>query len=54
MNCLINELYALGIILIHTGSGVLSTAMDEPEIEQFVSAMYAALCTLRPALEELQ
>ncbi len=52
MSALIKALYDDGIMMIHTGSAALSTAMGEAEIGRLCEAVERALRSIRPQLDE--
>ena len=52
MNALVSRLYGQGVMMIHTGSAVLSTAMGQAEIDRLCESVQSALMTVRPLLDE--
>ena len=52
LTALINDLYDQGIMMIHTGSAALSTAMSEAEIDRLADAVLQALRKLKPIMED--
>ncbi|MEX3007683.1 aspartate aminotransferase family protein [Hoeflea sp. TYP-13] len=48
----ITALYERGVMLIHTGSAVLSTPMGHAEIDRLCDAVHGALVAIRPLLEK--
>jgi glutamate-1-semialdehyde 2,1-aminomutase len=47
----INGLYGAGIVMIHTGTGTLSTPMGEAEIDRLAEAVLVSLRKSRPGVE---
>ncbi len=52
MSAVISHLYGDGIMMIHTGSAALSTAMDQAEIDRLCEAVQSALTSVRPILDK--
>ena len=53
LGTLIEQLYAQGIMMIHTGAMALSTPMGSAEIDRLCDAMHKSLLTIKPMLLEL-
>jgi len=49
---MVSALYDNGIMMIHTASAVLSTAMEKTDIDQMCEAVQSALLQIKPILEE--